>query len=79
MAKAEANAAEVHEFPVTLAEFLSEIPNSQPEKKGGFQHLCKTEGITGHKTRSEWNDLLDKYGKKPVGTPWCDWVKQGGK
>lgn len=70
---------EVSEFPVTLDEFLSEIPVTKVETKQGFTHICKTKGINGHKMRSAWQDLFTLYQTQPVSMTWEEWVKQGGK
>lgn len=67
------------EFPVTLTEFLSEIPQTKIETKTGFEHLCKREAITGSKQRNEWQKLLNLFETKPTAKTWAQWVKEGGK
>ena len=62
---------------VVLADFTKGI--KRLEMKSGFVTLVKTEGIAGPKTMQEWNKLLALFESRPVGTPWKEWVNQGGK
>ena len=67
------------EFPVTLTEYLSEIPQAQTELKCGFNRLCQTEGLTGSKMRAEWQRLFDLFKTKPTAIKWSLWASKGGK
>ena len=67
------------EFPVTLTEFLSEIPQTKIETKQGFERLCGKEKITGSKQRDEWQKLFKLFETKPTSKQWAQWVKEGGK
>lgn len=79
MAKETKQTEEPAEFPVTLTEFLSEIPQSKIETKVGFERVCKREGIAGNKQRSEWQELLTLFETKPTAKTWAQWVQEGGK
>lgn len=72
-------AEEPAEFPVSLEEFLSEVSTARVEMKAGFTHLCRSEQITGHKQRSEWQKLLTLFETRPIAVPWSEWQKQEGK
>jgi hypothetical protein len=74
-----AKASEQPEFPVTLAEFLSEIPQAKIETKRGFERLCGNENISGSKLRQDWQKLFDLFKTKPVGKAWADHAKEGRK
>lgn len=63
------------EFPLTLDEFLTELPTAQVETKAGFRHMMMAEKIGGQKLRSEWGTLLDLYLKQPSRLSWADWIK----
>lgn len=67
---------EVQEFPVSLDEFLGELPKGQSTMKDGFKFACRQYGITGHKYRSEWQALLTQYNNQPGDAPLR---QQGGK
>jgi hypothetical protein len=72
-------ATEVSEFPVTLEEFLSEIPKARVETKAAFTHLCQAEKINGRKYRSEWATLLGLFETMPTALTWAEWQIKGGK
>lgn len=57
-------------FPVTLEEFLTGLPVAEHEKKSAFGKLMRKEQITGHRTHKEWQEMYQRFGKMPVGTPW---------
>ena len=63
------------EYPLTLDEFLNEIPQSQVEMKAAFAHLAKEEGLIGHKSRAEWQKLFTLFKGKPVNQSWKDCIK----
>jgi hypothetical protein len=67
------------EFPVSLEEFLTEVPKARVEMKAAFSHLCRAEQITGRKLRAEWQTLLTLFETMPVSSTWAEWQKQGGK
>jgi hypothetical protein len=69
------------EFPVTLDEFLTEIPAGKVEIKAAFSRLMKNEGIGGHRQRAEWRGMLEQFRTMPVGTAWKEWTDpdKGGK
>ena len=67
------------EFPVTLDEFLSEIPQAKVETKAGFGRLCQNENIRGLKQRGEWAKLFTLFETQPVNIKWADWIKKGGR
>jgi hypothetical protein len=58
-------------FPVMVIEFLQGI--NQPEMKRAFHELIKKEGITGHKSKEEWQRLYTLFQTKPVNVPWQIW------
>jgi len=60
----------------TLDRFLSEIPDSQAERKGGFLHLCSTEGISGNKTTAEWTSIISAYDTQPIAATWSEWFNK---
>jgi hypothetical protein len=74
MAKKE-DGKEPTEFPLTLDEFLIELPKAQVETKAGFRHVMQANKIGGAKLRSEWGDLLSLYQKQPSRMSWVDWTK----
>lgn len=63
------------EFPLTLDEFLNELPIAQVETKAGFRHQMQVEKINGQKLRKEWGALLNLYKKQPSSMSWADWTK----
>lgn len=69
------------EFPVTIDEFLTEIPAGKVETKAAFARLMKSEGISGHRQRAEWRKMLEQFRTMPVGTAWIEWTDpdKGGK
>lgn len=79
MAKKDTSVAE--EFPVTLQEFLHDIPTSQVESKSAFARLMRDEGVTGHKMRDEWNNLYTIFQHMPTSSNWREWItiSQGRK
>jgi hypothetical protein len=72
-------ASEASEFPVTLEEFLSEVPKARVEIKAGFTHLCQAEQINGRKYRDEWATLLGLFETMPTASTWAEWQIKGGK
>ena len=66
-------------FPVTLDEFLTEVPKAKAETKAGFKFLCKTQGIIGSKMREEWQGMFNLFETKPVKITWAEWQEKGGK
>jgi hypothetical protein len=70
---------EPSEFPVTLEEFLSEIPKARVETKAAFTHLCQAEKINDRKYRSEWAKLLGLFETMPTALTWAEWQIKGGK
>lgn len=80
MAKKE-QAVEVAEptgFPMTLDEFLAEVPKAKTETKAGFRMLCKLESINGNRMKQEWQRLFGLYETKPVKINWATWHEKGG-
>ena len=67
------------EFPVSLEEFLSEIPVTRVEMKAGFTHLCRAERIAGRQLRAEWQKLFTLFETMPTKSTWGEWQKSGGK
>ena len=76
---ADETAVEISEFPVTLEEFLGEIPKARIETKAAFTHLCQAEKITNRKYRSEWAILLGLFETMPTALTWSEWQIKGGK
>lgn len=56
------------EYPVTLAEFLRDIP--APETRRAFGAAVAS---AEKKQRAEWRKLLDLWMRKPVGVAWEQW------
>lgn len=79
VAPAAAVTEELTEFPVTLDEFLTEVPKAKVETKAAFKHLCQAEKITGSKLRGEWATLLGLFETMPTNAVWSEWQKKGGK
>jgi hypothetical protein len=63
------------EFPLTLEEFLTEIPDARVETKAGFLQVMRAEQIGGAKHRQEWKQLLELYQTQPASMAWTDWTK----
>jgi len=61
------------EFPITAAEFVSGIKNSQAEMKRAFLSQMNSAGETGRKSKGEWATLYDLFRNKPIGTSWESW------
>lgn len=74
-----AEGTDLAEFPVTLGEFLTEVPKSKAETKAAFTQLCRQENITGNKQRSEWATLLELFVTMPTAAAWNEWQSKGGK
>lgn len=75
--KDEGSPAVPDEFPITLEEFLSEVPQAQVEMKAAFSRLARIEGLTGPRHRAEWQKLFEKFRDMPVDATWKDWSKGG--
>jgi hypothetical protein len=66
------------EFPVTIGEFLSEVPASKVESKAAFRQVMATEGYTGNKLRADWNALFEQFSTKPTAVTWKEWTSPKG-
>ena len=64
--KATAQPIEPAEFPVTLDEFLSELPSQHVGAGGAFRHAARE--LQGKRLRKAWQKLFDGFMKAPVGT-----------
>jgi len=75
MGKKEESVQETTEFPLTLDEFLSELPATRVEMKAGFRHVMQEENNSGVRLREDWQALLDLYKEQPSSMSWADWIK----
>jgi hypothetical protein len=73
--KAQEAQEEPTEFPLTLDEFLSELPAARIETKAGFKHVMEQEKETAPRLRKDWTALLDLYHTQPSAMSWEEWVK----
>jgi hypothetical protein len=64
--KTEIPAEPVTEFPVTLAEFLTELPVGRNAAAAAFGHAAQT--LSGKRDRKTWQDIMDRFMNSPVGT-----------
>lgn len=58
------------EFPVTIEEFISELPTSQVGARAAFRYAAA--GLTGKQQRAAWNVLYTAFMQAPVGTKISD-------
>lgn len=54
------------EFPVSLEEFLAELPSHSVGAGGAFRHAARE--LAGKRLRPQWQKLFDKFMQAPVGT-----------